>query len=68
VGYFGGGEDVADDDEAVALKGVEVRCGHLGWMFGCEVEGLNLENWCFFLWTAGLAVPGVDATQSLTTF
>lgn len=26
VGYFGWGEEVADDDEAVALKRVEVGC------------------------------------------
>lgn len=31
---FGGGEEVGDDDEAVALQGVEVWCGH------CEVVKL----------------------------
>lgn len=36
VGDFGGGEEVADDDEAVALEGVKVGCcGHNV----CEGEG-----------------------------
>ena len=40
VGDFGWGEEVGDYDEAVALEGVEVGCGHGG---DGDLEGLKIK-------------------------
>lgn len=62
MGDFGWGEEVADDDEAVALEGVEVWCGHF---VDCEIDGVgrcccgeSVGESGMVLWNAGDGMRG----------